>query len=103
MGNIDGHRSVKGACGWQVHSLGLFQSRILDYRILDELTVDMSLETLLEKKGINLFYVDEDRKMRLEANPLHAAFLKAPELFGWKLIGFQEGGDGNWMLLKKGP
>ena len=83
--------------------LGHFKSKVLDYRILDQLPVGMPLETFLEKNGINLFYVDESLNTRLVANPLCRPFLISPDSFGWKLVAFQDVGDGKWMLLKKMP
>lgn len=81
--------------------LGLLKSKVLDYRILDKLSGDMPLDIFLEKRGINLFYVDESLNARLIINPLHHSFLISPESFGWKVIALEDSEKAKWKLLQK--
>jgi hypothetical protein len=72
-----------------------------DYAILDKAPADRPLESFLDERGINLFYVDEARRQKLSANPLHRSFLTSPESAGWKILGGQDTATGTWMLLQK--
>jgi hypothetical protein len=94
---------LKGEYAFDVSGyIGHRVSQVLDYRVLDEAPADIPLEVFLDKRGINLFYVDGNLWSRLQANPLYRTFLASPESGGWKLIAFQDSGDANkWMLFQK--
>lgn len=72
-----------------------------DYAILDKAPADLSLQSFLEERGINLFYVDEERRRKLSADPAHRSFLTSPESAGWKVLGGHGTASGAWMLLQK--
>jgi len=77
--------------------------KAFDYTILTERPTGVPLEIFLGKRGITLFYVDENLLSTLQVDPLAQTFLTTPDSVGWKLIAFQDGGDSRWMLFQKRP
>jgi hypothetical protein len=69
--------------------------------MLDQAPADRPLQSFLDERGINLFYVDEARRRQLSANPAHRSFLTLPESAGWKVLGGQDTASGAWMLLQR--
>lgn len=53
--------------------------------------------SVLEKHGINLFFVDES----VFADPQKPKFISDPKAYGWETIGFQNGAGGRWILLQR--
>src|SRR5262245_28322412 len=74
-----------------------------DYSLLEALPAGQSLPQLLDREGINLFYVDEALWQKLSENPLHRSFLTSPASDGWRTIASELGPRGTWMLLQKVP
>ncbi len=83
------------------HRYTNYVTKTFDYSIFNGTPLDISLPSLLNERGINLFYVDENFLGMFQADPytLIQTFLSS----GWKLIAYEDGGDGRWMLLYKPP
>jgi hypothetical protein len=76
-------------------------ARALDYRVLDEMHDKESVERVLHRHGVTLFYLDQDLLSRLRHEPQSSAFLDAPEAAGWKVLALQQGTHSDWMLLRR--
>lgn len=84
-------------CNYIGHGL----CKAFDYKILAKRPTGARLEIFLDKRGITLFYVDENLLQTLQEDPIAQTFLTAPDSVGWKLIAFQDGGGSRWMLFQK--
>jgi hypothetical protein len=93
---------LKGESAFDVSGyVGYRLPTVLDYGVLGQIPVDMSIEEFLSKQGINLIYLDENLMTTLRTTPSYQEFLASPEARGWKIIAFQDGGDARWMLFQK--
>lgn len=83
------------------HSYTMYEPKTLDYANFNETPLDAPPPIFLSKRGINLFYVDENLLSRLQTEPyaLIQMFLSS----GWKLMAYEDGRDGRWILLYKPP
>ena len=62
-----------------------------------QVTNDTDWLSVLDKHGINLFYVDE----RVFDDPRRPTFISDPGAYGWETIGSQNAAGRRWMLLHK--
>jgi hypothetical protein len=72
------------------------------YSLLDKWNSDISLDTFLEKRGVNLFFVDEALIERLSHRANEAGpFLSTAGNSSWKLIGFEDVPGCSWRLFER--
>ncbi len=83
-----------------VHDDAQLPSHTLDYGIFSNRLANTPLETILDRQGVNLFYIDNNLWSIIETNPLDQPFLNSPDSVGWQHIALQKTGD-RWMLLQK--
>ena len=76
-------------------------SETINDSFLKKLSKSMPLESVLDQKAGNLFYVNDSLWSQLESNPFCSDFLQHPEAAGWEKIGFQDAPESRWMLLRK--
>jgi hypothetical protein len=81
--------------------VGLGASQGLPYLVLHYRPAEMPFADFLERRGINLLFVDEGLVEMLRGDDTAQAFLRSPELAGWKVIGRQEHGRNRWTLLQR--
>jgi hypothetical protein len=93
---------LKGDFAWELnYYLGGGACKAYSYSLLDEWNGRVPLETFLEERRINLFYLDESLLQRLGTNSSAAqVFLGTTGNASWKLIGFEDIPGCRWKLLQ---
>jgi hypothetical protein len=72
------------------------------YSLLDEWSADIPLATFLEKRRVNLFFIDESLMESLRRRGTKAGpFLSAASNSSWKLIGFEDLPGCCWRLFER--
>lgn len=87
--------------GYVSHNYSTNPFANFDYSLLDQAPPDVPLETFLDQKGVNLFYIDEALFAKLESHPVYHRFVDSPEAAGWYILTYQNTDRGQWMLLQK--
>src|SRR5262249_15128886 len=62
-----------------------------------QVTHDTDWLSILDKHGINLFYVDE----QVFDDPRRPTFISDPRAYGWETVGYENAAGRRWMLLHK--
>jgi hypothetical protein len=83
--------------------IGHGKPAVFEYAILSEREPDEPLEDFLNRRGVNLFYVNERLWRELHVHPVDKNFLLDPVSRGWKVVGSGDQEDLKWMLLEKDP
>jgi hypothetical protein len=82
--------------------LGHGACKSYSYSLLDEWSADVPLDRFLEKRGVNLFFVDEALTERLSRRTSAAEpFLNTASAAPWKLIGFGDAPGCRWKLFQR--
>jgi hypothetical protein len=94
---------LKGEFAWELSFyLGGGASKPYSYALLDEWNGDVPLDTFLELRGINLFYLDESLLRCLETHGAAAeVFLGTTANATWKPIGFEDVPGCRWKLFQR--
>jgi hypothetical protein len=82
--------------------LGHGACKSYSYSLLDEWGEDVQLDSYLEERGVNLFYIDEALMQRLRKRASTAGpFLNLTDNASWKLIGFEDVPGCRWKLFQR--
>jgi hypothetical protein len=82
--------------------LGHGACKSYSYSLLDDWSGDVPLDAFLEKRGVNLFYLDEALMERLcKRADTAGPFLSMTDSASWKLIGFEDVPGGRWKLFQR--
>jgi len=68
-------------------------------QLRDEITPEVPLAQVLDRKGANLFYVDEI----IMSDPRASQFVKDAANYHWQLVAGRHSGQENWAVLRKAP
>lgn len=81
--------------------LGHGEPKAVDENLLSQAPGSPAWAAFMNSKGINLFYMDDDLLSKFSIDPFDPSFLISMNSFGWKLIAFEEGADGRWLLFHR--
>jgi hypothetical protein len=103
---------LKGAYNLEMrYYLGMAEADTMDYSVFDEMKPDEGLATFLDRKRINLFFLDNARWSQMESDRPGVVqdLIEHGSADGWRLVGFKDqptaAGSGQylarWLLFRK--